>query len=550
MKAINNNKGLTIPIVLIVLSIIVIFGTVTLSITTSQSRFNVLDDASQKALAYAEAGYNKYLWHLNDDLNFYSTDAHFELVNKPIEYRDGYYMLDVTKPSDDDRFVTIKSTGWTKENPDIKKTILAKIRKKQFVHHVYVSDNDGDNIWWTTGDESHGPLHTNSDIRIQKKPIFYDTVTYVNNLYTGTSYNPDFKVTNPVQPMKTDKLEFPDSNKNLKEWAEKDNMVFYGRTCIYLNGDEIKIRNQNSDEIITKSLKNDISNAVIYVDKVPDSDKSVKGGTGKFGIRSGNVFISGELDGKLTIGAEDSIYITYTDPTEWYDYDPNDIYDKNNKPNQPPTSFRWEDSSRETYPENGGIIYSNTYFSGNKSGIGDEMSSYDSEKGIYTRYSFDKNDKNKPGSDMLGLIANNDILILHYGWPKKAYEQDGSDDHWNFEWKWVRYWNWEQWKYIYQWEKYSKTYDVAPHDVTINAAIFSINGGFGYESYNKGPQKGNITIWGNITQRQRKPVGLIETTGYSKKYAHDPRMFYDYPPHILEPTNVGWEIHEWKIINE
>ncbi len=30
----------------------------------------------KKALEYAEAGYNDYLWHLNDDVNFYSTERH------------------------------------------------------------------------------------------------------------------------------------------------------------------------------------------------------------------------------------------------------------------------------------------------------------------------------------------------------------------------------------------------------------------------------------------------------------------------------------------
>lgn len=591
MKVFNNHKGNTLPLVLIVLSIMTIFGIVTLSMTSSQTKFNIIDDASQKALEYAEAGYNKYLWHLNDDLNFYSTDYHDEMMNIPIEFEDGYFMLDVTKPSDTDRFVTIKSTGWTKDNPDIRKTILAKIRKKQFVHHVYVSDNDGPNIWWTTGDESHGPLHTNKDIRIQNKPIFYDTVTYVNKLEKGTGYNPDFKVRDPSQPMKTDKLEFPDSNKNLKDWAEKDGMVFYGRTCIYLDGDNVKIRNQNSDTIITKSISKDIPNKVIYVDK--ETSEEVKGGTGKFGIKSGNVFVSGKLKGRLTIGAEDSIYITYSDPTEWYDYNPSDIYDRNRKPNQPPTTFSWGESNRKTYPESGGIEYANTWFSGNKNGTGTAMSFYDDEKRIYTRYSFggdDGKDKSKPGKDMLGLIANNNIFILHYGWPKKAHNEDRTDDYWNFEWgnwvddgKYVRqhlsedtYYNikiknhgtysvlkvgkgrgydltpgeYYVWEPDEKWGTKSKTYDVGPHDVTIHAALFSVHQGFGYEDYDKGPRKGDITLWGNITQRERKPVGTIGSTGYNKKYAHDPRMFYDYPPHILEPTNVGWEIHEWKEIIE
>lgn len=567
MKAIKNHQGVTIPMVLIILSMMTIFGVVALSTTSNQTKFNIVDDASKKALEYAEAGYNKYLWHLNDDLNFYSTAAHDEMMNKPIEFEDGYFMLDVTKPSDADRFVTIKSTGWTKDNPDIRKTILAKIRKKQFVHHVYVSDNDGPNIWWTSGDESHGPYHTNGILRIQsgpeKKistgdwvyyPVFYDIISYyeqkgIKKLYEQNMSSYKSEAYKAGGPIGTDMLGFPESNKNLKDWAEKDGMVFYGRTCIYLDGDNVKIRNQNSDTIITKSISKDIPNKVIYVDK--ETSEEVKGGTGKFGIKSGNVFVSGKLKGRLTIGAEDSIYITYSDPTEWYDYDPSDVYNQNKKPNQPPTTFKWGGSNNKTYPESGGIEYTNTWFNGNKNGTDSVMSSYDNEKKIYTRYSFggdDGKDNSKPGKDMLGLIANNNILILHYGWPKKAYNPDGMDDNWNFEWQWK---NWGTSKNpSYRWGQVSKTYDVAPHNVTINAAIFSVKQGFGYEDYKSGPKKGDITLWGNITQRIRKAVGVIDKTGYNKKYAHDPRMFYDYPPHILEPTNVGWEIHEWKEINE
>ena len=153
MNKIGNNKGISIPLVLIVALVTIIFGFTSLRMINSEARFNIIDDSNKKAIEYAEAGYNEYLWHLNDDVNYYSTQASIDIQNVPIPFQDGYYKLEVTKPSDTDRFITIRSTGWTKTNPDIKRTIEAKIRKKQFVHHVYVSDDEGNNIWWTTGDE-------------------------------------------------------------------------------------------------------------------------------------------------------------------------------------------------------------------------------------------------------------------------------------------------------------------------------------------------------------------------------------------------------------
>lgn len=551
MKSLYNNKGITMPIVLIALVLSLIFGTALLFIVNNQSKFNTIDKQMKTALEYAEAGYNKYLWHLNDDVNFYSVDPNsdaFKDINKEeqviakkllksevIEFQGGYYQVEAKKPSDSDRFVNIKSTGWTKENPNIKRTIETKLRKKQFVHHVYVS-NDEKNVWWSTGDESLGPLHTNKDINIEKTPIFYDTVSYAGKLNIKSESTPTYKVKNPSQPEKTNTLDFPDTNGDLKLWAEKDNMVFKGRTCIYLDGKNIKIRNGNSNVVQNISIAS-IKNKVIYV------DKETGGGTGKWDIKSGNIFISGKLEGVLTIGAENSIFITHDDPTEWYEYDESKLNDKNYSVPIPP----------KTPPTKGGIEYSKTTFT----------------------MSADKMTRTATGKDMLGLVANNEIYILHYGWPKQA---DSYGDHWNFEWIWINTVNKSEWltkNRIYtniwidgvyytefkapetnryntsipgRWGTSSKKYDVAPKDITIHAAIFSVNKGFGFEDYSSGTGKNEITLWGNITQNTRLAVKQ-GNTGYYKKYAHDPRMLYDYPPHILEPTNVGWEIHEWKETN-
>ena len=62
-------------------------------------------------------------------------------------------------------------------------------------------------------------------------------------------------------------MEFPTTNQYLKQWAEKDNMVFYGRTCIYLDGDKVKIRNGNAKQEAIQIIPiSNIKNKVIYVD--------------------------------------------------------------------------------------------------------------------------------------------------------------------------------------------------------------------------------------------------------------------------------------------
>lgn len=559
-----NNQGVILPIIIIVMAVSMILVLSIFNLTSNQTKMTSNYVGREKALQYAEAGFNKYLWHLNDDVNYYNietSDVKSRDENvvkyKETKYEDGYYQVDVTIPSQEKRFVTITSIGWSALNPDIKRTIKVEIRKKQFVHHVYVSDREKylvgyygkkpvyEEVWWSSNDEVHGPLHTNGRLNIEGRPIFYDTVTYSSNegIMIGSGYNPVYKYplnknSNIENPKRIDKLEFPETNKELKYWAQKDDMVFKGRTCIYINGDELRIRNQNNS---TKyfSIKDDLDNKVIYIENADGYT-----GTDKWDLRTGNLFISGTLKGQLTIAAQNNIYITFQDPTDWKE----------------------PDSS----PNKGGIKYSTTKF-------GDplnpnELSFYDEEKGMYVR-------KVNKGKDMLGLVANNDIKILHYGWPRDPGEGYGNyyevrqnllhRKRTYMGWEYYREWNpkepgyWEHFRKLEPGERYYDIkynniswkkikeediyYDVAPKNITIHAALIALNGGFGFENYNKGKEKENINLWGSITQKERKAVKQGRH-GYDKKYAHDPRMFYDYPPHILEPVNVGWEVKEWKEI--
>ncbi|MCK9216710.1 MAG: hypothetical protein M0P77_02140 [Firmicutes bacterium] len=575
MGKIMNNKGMTMPLVLIVLLFATVLSFSSLTLINSQSKFNVVEDTAKKSLEAAEAGYYEYLWYLNDDVNYYLMEDN--IAGRDIEYADGlFYRLEVTPPESNDRFVNIKSIGWTAMNPEKKTIIEAKIRKKQFVHHVYVSDSDGDSIWWTSGDESHGPYHTNLNLYIQEGssirnetlnrnvtyPVFFDTITYsgklTNNVKTS-NYSIAFQ---NGAPEKIDKLEFPESNIDLKRWAEKDSMVLTGRTCINLEGKNIRIKDRyGTVEVI--NIANEIPNKVIYVDGNTTSSTTT---ANKYDLDLGNIFISGKLDEQLTIAAKNDIYITYADPTNWYDYNESDLYKQNPKPPQPPTSP----------PLSGGITYENITFVEKKN----------NDTGLYERTI------TGAGNAMLGLIANNDIKILHYGWLRCS--NDGGKPYWNFE------WTWKSDEYVYKyldvgvynnitirkdsrvttyptltvvssrpgnnqltrgyyyvlqpgcWQKNIKNdnyYDLAPKDITIHAALFSVKKGFGYEEYNKGVRKEDILLWGNISQRIRLAVGTIGSTGYNKKYNHDPRMFYDYPPHVLEPINVGWEVHDWQVTN-
>jgi hypothetical protein len=121
------------------------------------------------------------------------------------------------------------------------------------------------------------------------------------------------------------------------------------------------------------------------------------------------------------------------------------------------------------------------------------------------------------GSDVLGLVANNDVAVQH------ASGADVTDD------------------------------------LTIDAAIMSLNHSFYVQNWKTGgntactsshpcadPPDHSLNINGVITQEFRGPVGTFDpatgnlSTGYNKNYTYDTRLKYLSPPYFLSPTQSAW----------
>lgn len=455
---ISRKKGIVMPTVVAVVAIVTLLGFTAAFLVESDTKMGNRYSSREKALHFAEAGLNKYLWHLNKDYKYYERTTFGSDELEPgvaTAFQNGHYYVEVDAPTTTVPVVTIRATGWPDSDPSSKVTVEAQVHKKQFVQQIYCSNVErtpsGQTVWWITGDNVYGPLHTNGQLNIDGSPAFHDKATYSGadpQITWGSS--PSFAIEG--DPEKVAQLAFPASNSQLKIQAQLNGYYFDGRTCIMLNGSQIKIRHRNGN-VETRSLP---PNGVIYVDGTSGS---------KWDLAAGNAFVSGTLDGRLTIAAAKDIYITHRDPTN---------------------------TTYSAATPTGGLVYQNTDFTG------DDMT-----------------------DDMLGLIANGYVRILHYDWPRTTSPY------------------------------YSSVGDVAPQNITIHAAIFALNWAFEYESYSSGSLKGTITMVGSMTQNYRGAVGTFylgggRVTGYLKSYHHDPRMAYDTPPHFLEPVNAGWEIISWK----
>ncbi len=89
-------------------------------------------------------------------------------------------------------------------------------------------------------------------------------------------------------------------------------------------------------------------------------------------------------------------------------------------------------------------------------------------------------------------------------------------------------------------------------NITIDAAIYCQEGGFGAYNYDTRSVDGDINLFGGVTQNTRLAVGTYTTnhgnttiaSGFNKRYRYDDRLMNIAPP--VFPTMSGFQIVSWK----
>lgn len=83
-------------------------------------------------------------------------------------------------------------------------------------------------------------------------------------------------------------------------------------------------------------------------------------------------------------------------------------------------------------------------------------------------------------------------------------------------------------------------------DRKIDAAILSVAHTFMVQNYNKGGDRGTLTVNGAIAQKFRGTVGTGSvSTGYRKSYNYDERFRYVAPPKFLSPVTTVYGVNVW-----
>ncbi len=373
-RLLKSNNGIAMVMIVCIISIVFLLCVAVINYNDSLTRNVSLTVESEDALQIAEAGYNHYMYYLNQDSDFYKNPKGISIPGPngeelgfvpvddeglPEEYKEtayflgdkiiGYYKIRIKQPSVNED-LTVISTGWTCDNPDLKKTVSVKLHKRSFAEYVDFTDSSGD-VRWTTGNVADGPVFCNGDILVDGNPTFNDNVYTAGKLRTlsgkATINGKLYEGEDGIEP-----AVFPITNPEIENWG-KQGIYLTGRTCILLKDNKLIIRN--------KEVDNDNK----YEADLPD--------TGVVYVK-GKVFISGRLDGKLTVYATDNIYITGKDPTN---------FDANNAVN-----------TGAIGDYKGGIIYKDTNIPLNKNATGSNYS-----------------------DDMLGLISEKNIIVATKTWP-------------------------------------------------------------------------------------------------------------------------------------
>lgn len=180
------------------LSIIVAFSVIAAAVTeVTLTNFSVVGNTikSQQAFNIAEAGLNYYLWHLNHNSTDYKdgqstpttpdpTLGYGPYVHSYVDTNgatDGTYTLYVNPPTNGSTIVTIRSIGQT-TGSNIKRTVQAQVGSPSFASYGVASDTA---LWFGNTETANGPVESNQGIRMDGPNT--STVSSANNTYVPPS---------------------------------------------------------------------------------------------------------------------------------------------------------------------------------------------------------------------------------------------------------------------------------------------------------------------------------------------------------------------------
>ncbi len=187
----GNHKKQAGSILILEVVLIFIFSLVILGLlSTAVYYFKVVRSTGYREQAFhvAEAGINYYQWHLahfptdfQDGTGAAGPYVH-NYVDADTQAVLGQYSLVITPPPLGSTIVTIASTGWTVDQPNIKRTITVRYGIPSLAKYGFLTNSD---IWVGSSTTFYGDFHSNGGVHYDGTAT--SPVTSARSTYTCTS---------------------------------------------------------------------------------------------------------------------------------------------------------------------------------------------------------------------------------------------------------------------------------------------------------------------------------------------------------------------------
>jgi len=167
-KISKQQSGAALILIIVFTGVFLLIISGLLGVVYYQSRLNNQYVAKVQALHIAEAGINYYRWHLAHDPTDFTDNTgapgpYVHAYNDPASGLVGTYSLEIDAPQIGSTVVTIRSTGWVNNYPNLKKIIEVKYGKPSLAHYSFLTNTD---IWLGSNEGTSGEMHSNGGIRM------------------------------------------------------------------------------------------------------------------------------------------------------------------------------------------------------------------------------------------------------------------------------------------------------------------------------------------------------------------------------------------------
>jgi type II secretory pathway pseudopilin PulG len=503
----GEEAGVALIAVIIAIMVISTFLLISLKYGLDSSSSARRDQDSKTATAAAQAGIDEYLSRLNATPDYY-LKANVDAANPaftggqtiPGTGSAGgtftYRLLTTASSTAQDGLVRLQVAG---KSRNVTRTLTASLRTKGFLNQIYFSDfevgdpaltntstncgkyyysgrsslNGCSEIQWTGGDTVRGPLHSNDALQINGAVNFTNRVTETawpatKNAASGTKTWWGTAAAGSLSgytPHYADPIAMPDTNTTLAAYTTPGaNGTSTGPGCYYTGATKITFAGKymsvtSPNTSLTATPARCRPGASVLVPPVIYVDETSSTCTG----------VGYPATSEVASGSADTSYWTSNGSSKT-------------------TNYR---CGRGTAFISGTVDTQVTVASADDIVITGDLKVAD----------------NLGGTDVIGLIADNNVWIYH---PVNS----------------------------------SSANLLTTPVRTVQAAILSVSHSFVVQNWALGSPLGTLNVSGAIAQKFRGPVGTGSgstiATGYYKNYVYDPRLAYLQPPYFLAPASNQW----------